>query len=152
MMREVAHALATVEDPSPELVSAAVDLAAEALRVAAEALAEPEEHALPATVTVVMPCAPQDVLICAERTAAILMQVMQLVLTVEPQLYALPDELLYAEPSRLDEESATARAAVLKRQAATALRSIGGELTSGVSPWLLAKVSDLRHVEVRKEQ
>lgn len=148
LMREVAKALATEDDPSPELVAAAVDLAAEALRVAAEAL---PEHPPTATATVVMPCPPQDVLICAERTAAILLQVMQLVLTVEPQLYALPDDLLRAEPSR-PEESATARAAVLKRQAATALRSIGGELTSGVSPWLLAKVSDLRHVEVRKEQ
>ncbi|MFC7344988.1 hypothetical protein [Saccharopolyspora griseoalba] len=148
LMREVAHALATEDEPAPELAAAAVELAAEALRVATDAL---PEHTAPATAAVVMPVPPQDVLICAERTAPVLLQVMQLLLKIEPQLYALPDDLLHAKPTR-SEESGAARGSTLKRQAATALRSIGGELTSGVSPWLLAKVSDLRHVEVRKEQ
>lgn len=148
LMREVAQALATEEEPPPEMASAAVELAAEALRVATAAL---PEHSSPATAAVVIPVPPQDVLICAERTAPVLLQVMQLLLKVEPQLYALPDDLLHAEPT-CPEESGSARGSTLKRQAATALRSIGGELTSGVSPWLLTKVSELRHVEVRKEQ
>ncbi len=146
-LREVAGVLAAEKDPEPELASAAIGLAVEALRIAVEALPERRRD-----LTVVVPVAPQEVLVAGERTAVALERLMEVMPRIELLLYEVDEALLYAEPTRPeDEESGQQRGTRITRAAGAALHGIACELADGSSPLLLGQVHRLTAVEIRKD-
>lgn len=145
LMREVTSVLVTEGSPPAELAPAAIELAAEALRVAVEAL--PEKS--PREAEVVLPLAPQDVLATAERTGTALRQLMLLLPLVEHQLYDVDDDVLYAGPTR-PEESGQKRGSRLMRAAGAALHGIEAEFMDGSSHLLIDQIYRLADVEIRK--
>lgn len=145
-LRELVGVLAAEEDPAPELAPAAIALATEALRVAAEAW--PQRRRCESAV--VMPLATQAVLTSSERTATALQLIMQLMPALELLLYERADSPFSAEPLRPG-ETGQARGSRLTRSAAAALHALVATHIDGSSPLLVAKVQQLRDVTIRTD-